>query len=87
MSDRRDSNPHSPFKIIKSPGNYYNRAAEDSYNEEEDEYPNFNNTLKNYFEKDDHFTVGQMFCPNDFSSEMVKKEPPSEVPVRNLFID
>jgi E2F/DP family winged-helix DNA-binding domain len=60
--ERRDSLPQSPFKTVKSPLPQYNHRFPDDHFGLEDEEPNaINAHLRNIFDRDDSFTVGQMF--------------------------
>lgn len=78
--DRRDSYPQSPFKLIKSPGFFFDRRQpEEQYGGDEDDYPNIATNLRNFFEKDDGYTVGQMFCSNDYPPVVQKKETVQEM--------
>lgn len=54
--------PQSPFKTVKSPLPPYNNRLSDDHFGLEDEDPNMLNAhLSRIFDRDDTFTVGQMF--------------------------
>lgn len=60
--DRRDSMPQSPFKTVKSPlPAYNNRFSDDHFGLEDDDPNALNAHLSRIFDRDDTFTVGQMF--------------------------